>query len=82
MTALGGNTASPADQAAEITPSDSTVLAATRGIYVGVAGDVTVRMNEGKNVVTFTNVPAGSILPVSADRIMAATTADGIVAMW
>ena len=81
MADLGGNTASAATEAIAITPAD-TDITATRGIYVGGAGDVAVRMNKGKNTVTFKNVPAGTILPVQADRILAATSATDIVAMW
>ncbi len=48
------------------------------GFYVGGAGDVVVYTASGKTV-TFSNVPAGAILPVSARRLMAATTATAVV---
>lgn len=63
--------------AVAITKSDSTVVEFF-GIYVGVTGDVVIR---GRNAttVTFKAVPAGVILPVYANRVMAATTATDLV---
>jgi hypothetical protein len=75
-------TAGPAARAAAITPSDTVNLkATTRGIYVGGAGDVVAII--GGVAVTFTAVPAGSVLPIAATRINStATTATALVALW
>jgi hypothetical protein len=69
----------PAAVAAAVTPHDTNLIDMTRGLYVGGAGDVTVRMRNGSNC-TFTGVPAGSILPVQCDRVLSTgTTATNIV---
>lgn len=72
----------PATRAAAVTPSDSTILNA-RALYVGGAGNVAVMPLEGSTAVTFTAVPAGTILPVSCARVMSTnTTATAIVALY
>lgn len=81
---VGG--AGPGVLAEEVTPSDAadlTVLA--RGLYIGGAGDVAVHMRGeegGPTVITYTNLLAGVIYPIAAQRVMATgTTATAIVAM-
>lgn len=67
--------------AVAVTKSDTTVFQKTRALWVGGAGDVAVRMiNE--NLVTFTGVQAGTILPVQVDKVLAATTATSILALY
>jgi hypothetical protein len=63
-----------------ITPADSNLAQEARALYVGGTGNVTVTMDSG-NVVTFTNVAAGSILPISVTRVAAATTATSIIGL-
>ena len=71
----------PAVFAATVTPSDSTVLTPTRGLYVGTSGNIAVQMSDGSNV-TFVSVPQG-ILPVRVVKVLATgTTASNIVALW
>lgn len=75
---------SPAWDAAAITPHDSTNItgAPTRAVYVGGAGNVVAVMASG-NVVTFTGVPAGTILPIRVDRVNStSTTATSLVALF
>lgn len=74
---------SPAGSAAAVTPNDSTDLAtSSRALYVGGAGDVKVDMAHD-GTVTFSDVPAGTILPIRAERVYAAgTSATNIVAIW
>lgn len=74
--------ADPARNAAAVTPDDDTDLAkATRALYVGVDGDVRVRMPDDSDV-TFAAL-AGSILPVAVKRVLlTGTTATNIVALW
>ena len=64
-----------------VTPSDNTVLNC-RALYIGGTGNVVLQMPDREEVVTFNNVLAGTILPVSARRVLAATTATNIVALY
>jgi len=70
----------PARGYAAVTPSNTTVLNC-RALYIGGTGDVVLQMPDREEVVTFHNVLAGTILPVSARRVMGATTATNIVAL-
>lgn len=64
-----------------ITKSDATVLPPTwGGLFVGGAGAVTVTTLDGE-VVTFTGVLAGQILPIVVTKVMASTVATNIVGM-
>lgn len=74
----------PARNAAAVTPDDAADLATfTRGLYVGVDGNVRVHMTADAAEVTFVGVAAGSVLPVSVRRVLATgTTATDIVALW
>jgi hypothetical protein len=75
----------PARRCIAITPTDSDdVGVATKAVYVGVAGDVSLVAydNPDNTGVLFKNVPAGSWLPVRARRIRATgTTATNIIAL-
>lgn len=72
----------PSPQFFAVTPHDTNPLAAnSRGIYVGATGDLRVRSISG-DVVTFVAVPAGLLLPIRCDRVLASgTTASSIVAL-
>jgi len=65
-----------------VTPSDSTDLTTlARAIYVGGAGNVAAVQHDG-TAVTFTGVPAGTVLPIAVRRINSTnTTATAIVAL-
>lgn len=71
----------PAARYAAVTPSDATEVRA-RALYIGGAGNVTLLADAQSSAVTFTGVPAGTILPCGAYKIMAATTATLIVALF
>ena len=75
------NVSDPARYGAVVTPSNSVNLPApTRGLFVGVAGNISVEMNNG--TVLFTNVPVG-ILPIQCTRVnQSNTTATTMVALW
>lgn len=77
-TALSNSSAS-AVGAAAVTPSDSTPLD-FRALWVGGAGNVAVTTRNGEDV-TFSAVPAGSVLPIQGTRVRAATTATLILAL-
>jgi hypothetical protein len=67
--------------AAAITPSDSTVIPVTRGVYVGVTGDVAVRMADG-TLFTFVGAGAGEH-PWQVTKVLATgTTATSLGALY
>jgi hypothetical protein len=73
----------PARSAFAITKNDSTVFAqATRALYVGGAGAVTVRMIDGTNC-TFAAVPAGTTISIRVDKVLSTgTDATSIVGLY
>lgn len=66
-----------------VTPSNTAALAKpAAALYVGTAGDVTLKGAEGAGDVVFKNVPAGMILPVQTNFVRATgTTASDIVGL-
>lgn len=73
----------PSASAAAVTPHDSTNFAGgvCRGLYVGGAGNLVAIVNG--TAITFTGVPAGTVLPIRATRVNAtSTTATAIVALY
>lgn len=73
---------SPAHGAVAVTPSDATTFPVTRGLYVGTAGNITVRMADGQDVLQFTNVPVG-IIALQVDKVYSTGTgASGIIALY
>lgn len=67
--------------AVAITPSDAATIPQTRGIWVGVTGNIAVKMASG-NSVTFTAVPVG-ILPVQVTMVKStSTTATTMLALY
>lgn len=72
----------PAHGAVAITPSDATTFPVTRALYVGTAGNITVRMADGQDNIQFTNVPVG-VLAVQVDKVYSTGTgAAGIIALY
>jgi hypothetical protein len=74
---------SPANDAAAVTPSDTAPLVyVSRALYVGGAGNLVVTMQGGGNV-TFTGVPAGTVLPIRCTHVRStSTTATAIVNLY
>lgn len=72
----------PAEDAFAVTPNDGADLASvTRGLWIGVAGDVSVVTLKGTTV-TLKGAPSGSLIPVRVARVRATgTTATNIVAL-
>lgn len=73
---------SPSRDFRAVTPHNTDDLEfLARGLYVGGAGNL-VAVREDGTAVTFTGVPAGTILPIVAKRVNATnTTATAIVAL-
>ncbi len=72
----------PAYRGVAVTPSDSANIEPTRGIYVGVSGDLVATMRDG-NDVTFVGLAAGVIHPIQAIKIKSTgTTATSIRALY
>jgi len=73
----------PAQDAAAIVPNDATVLdPPARALWVGTAGNLTVVTRLGTEV-TFSNVPAGTLIEVSVSKVKStSTTAGSIVGMY
>lgn len=70
---------SPAQDATAVTPGATALAKPAKAIYVGATGNVTVTTIAGTSV-TFSSVPAGTIIPLSCTHVTAAA-AGGIVAL-
>lgn len=79
----GQDLLSPARRCAMVTPSDTNLLPlASKALYVGVAGNVALLAVGDTHPVTFTGVPAGTVLPVRVQQVLATgTTAGALVAL-
>lgn len=67
---------------AAVTPSDTAMLAPTRGLFIGGAGNISVDFVDGTSAI-LTAPAVGSVLPVSVVRVKAtSTTATAIVALY
>lgn len=77
---------SVATNAFVITPSSNTLAISTRSIYVGGAGDITVLpvgyKQETPVAITFTAVPAGTILPIRVSVVYANTIATNLLGLY
>ncbi len=67
--------------AVALTESDSVDIPTTRGVWVGGAGDLSVKMNGG-NTVTFSAVPAGTLLPIQIIQFRTASTATLVLGLY
>lgn len=81
MSMYGGGSAG---NCSSVTPNDSADLPSIcRGIWVGGAGNLAVTLSESGENITFTGVPAGTLLPLEVKRVYATgTTATNLVAVW
>jgi hypothetical protein len=66
---------------AAVTPSDSTDLTGARAIWVGGGGNLVLKGVDDSSAVTLL-VPTGVLIPVFVARVMAATTATSLVALY
>jgi len=65
-----------------ITPDDGNDLAFPRSVYTLTAGDVVLIPQGGTVAVTFTGVPANTMLPVRAKRVLATGTTASLLGVW
>ena len=77
----------PARRAAVVSPNDTlTDLGPVRGLYVGgTGGDISIQLKGNTSTVVFPDVPAGTVLPVRAQYVLATGTtveANGIIALY
>ena len=75
---------SPAKDARAVTPADGSDLpdGICKSLYVGGTGAIALDTALG-NTVTFSGIPAGTILPVQVKRVRSTgTTATSIVALY
>lgn len=63
------------------TAANVELVSYSRGIYVGVTGNLDVQMLDNANV-SFSNVSAGVILPIRVKTIFSTSTANNIVVIW
>ena len=69
-------------EAQSITASTTATLSSlTRSVYVGTAGNLSVKFSSGGSTVTFTNVSNG-YHPLQVEVINGTTTADGVIALF
>lgn len=74
----------PCFDATAVTASNTTEISC-RALYVGTGGTVSVQMlgyDNSNTVVSFTNVPNGSLLPIRVTKVLTDTTASDIVALF
>ena len=64
-----------------VVPNDTTEIPVTRALYVGVGGDIHVVMADGQTA-TFVSVPTGIILPIQVSKVLVATVATDILALY
>lgn len=76
--------ANPAEKAFAITPTDDVLLEDyPRGLWVGGAGDISLKLIGDDTAVTFAGVVAGSLLPLRVKEVRATgTTATNIVGVY
>ncbi len=79
---MASSLSDPAAGGFAVTPSDATVLAGVRGLFVGGAGNVAVVFVNTSTAVTLVGVAAGAVLPTRVSKVMSTnTTATSIVAL-
>jgi hypothetical protein len=69
-----------AESAVVLTESDTVTFPATRAVWVGGVGDLSVQMKSGQ-IVTFSAVPAGTLLPICIKQFRTASTATLVVGL-
>lgn len=71
-----------ASRLAAVTPSDTTDLTGVRALWIGGTGNLSVKCVGDSAAVTIVIPNSGVLLPLFVSRVMAATTATSIVALY
>jgi type 1 fimbria pilin len=81
---LGDSPSAPSTRALAVTPHDSNPLTdIPKALYVGTAGNITMRGVNGTTDALWKNVPAGAVLPFRAQYVRATgTTAADMLALY
>lgn len=74
----------PVTRSVAVTPNDNTDLPEVpRALFVGGAGSLSVILQKDSAALSWSNVPAGSVLPIRPKRIrQTGTTAGNIIALY
>jgi len=65
-----------------LTKSDTAVIPNTKGLHIGVGGDIAVTMNDG-SIVTYKNCISGLVYPYQITQLRSTnTTATDVVALY
>lgn len=79
----GPDTSLPSGAALAVTPSNTEFVYVANSLYVGGSGNVVVQLRDDPTTtVTFSAVPAGTILPIYAIKVLPTTTATNILALF
>lgn len=82
LSSLNDNLTAPSRSVLAVTPSDTIALPVLpKALYIGTAGDVTLRCVDDSADVVFRNVPAGGLIRARASHVrLTGTTASNILA--
>lgn len=72
----------PPTRGKTVTPSDETIIDITRGLYIGTGGDLVVEFADSADVITLKNVANGTLMPGQFRRVLGATSASDIIALY
>ena len=67
----------PAQNGEAVTPHDTDPQGVYRSLWVGTAGNLSVILVGDSAAVTFTGVPAGTLMPLAVKRVMSTNTTAG-----
>jgi hypothetical protein len=66
---------------ANITPDDDVIIATTKAVMVSATGDLAVEMEDGSQI-TITDAIVGKDYRIAVRKVLEATTATGVIALY